>query len=310
MATNGVNAAILPCTGLIGGQDLKGMVRLQRLGEPSDPTKIGVRIDDRYLRARSQESLDEVLTALQKDLDVKAANLSKFVSIRIHASDIAMRMEGEPGSGSSVSIESGLEDFWDVTEEFDLRIRPFETLLIHSLEWIDLPANVYAVLQARTTVGNRGLDITPTNVVVPGFKGPLGLQIRNVTGKQICVPKHYAFAELFFFTALGSYTGAGNSFAKDNVGVALVNSGSARPEKATRAVWKSVVFSLLIIGLGATTYACHKLQIGQPYLASAFGVATLLLLLTVAGKIVGFDVLAKASDVLRGVVQKPQDSSK
>ncbi len=44
----------------------------------------------------------------------------------------------------------------------------------------------------------RGIDVTPTNQVVPSYDGTLYLEIRNLTSKHVRVPRFAPLAEMFF----------------------------------------------------------------------------------------------------------------
>jgi dCTP deaminase len=73
---------------------------------------------------------------------------------------------------------------------YDLRVTGHQILakgvctLVHSLEWVELPADVAAALRCRSSYARRGLLIGG-GFVDPGFRGQLTLCLGNLGAEDI-----------------------------------------------------------------------------------------------------------------------------
>jgi len=57
-------------------------------------------------------------------------------------------------------------------------LNPCEVVLIHTLEYIELPNDIVGLINLRSSYARIGLSLPPT-IVDAGFKGELTLQIRG-----------------------------------------------------------------------------------------------------------------------------------
>jgi dCTP deaminase len=73
---------------------------------------------------------------------------------------------------------------------YDLRLgdtiglNPGTCSLAHSLEWVEIPADLAATLRTRSSYGRRGVLVT-AGFVDPGFRGQLTLGLVNMGTEQL-----------------------------------------------------------------------------------------------------------------------------
>ncbi|RLF16133.1 MAG: dCTP deaminase [Thermoprotei archaeon] len=69
-------------------------------------------------------------------------------------------------------------DFFEIEEGEEFLIRPFEHVLISSLEYLELPNDLMGFVELRSTFARIGLVIPPT-IIDAGFKGQITLEVRG-----------------------------------------------------------------------------------------------------------------------------------
>jgi len=74
------------------------------------------------------------------------------------------------------SSEDKIEDFYEIIDRNDIIIQPHEHLLMTTHEYIELPNDVMAFVNLRSTYARLGLSIPPT-IVDAGFKGQLTIEV-------------------------------------------------------------------------------------------------------------------------------------
>jgi len=72
--------------------------------------------------------------------------------------------------------EENVEDFYDIINMDDIIIQPHEHVLMTTLEYIELPNDIMAFVNLRSTYARLGISIPPT-IVDAGFKGQLTIEI-------------------------------------------------------------------------------------------------------------------------------------
>ncbi|HEW94331.1 dCTP deaminase [Candidatus Geothermarchaeota archaeon] len=73
---------------------------------------------------------------------------------------------------------SRVEDFYVIEDVESFILNPCEVVLIHTLEYIELPNDIVGLINLRSSYARIGLSLPPT-IVDAGFKGELTLQIRG-----------------------------------------------------------------------------------------------------------------------------------
>ena len=69
-----------------------------------------------------------------------------------------------------------IDDFYTIIDMNDIIIQPHEHILTTTLEYLELPNDVMAFVNLRSTLARLGLFIPPT-IVDAGFKGQLTIEI-------------------------------------------------------------------------------------------------------------------------------------
>jgi dCTP deaminase len=75
-------------------------------------------------------------------------------------------------------------------------IKKLETVLFHTFEWLELPADIIGIVGLRSSYTRLGLHVSSGGFVDPGFKGQLTVE---VTGSSFPI-KVYAGDKLFHIT--------------------------------------------------------------------------------------------------------------
>lgn len=80
-------------------------------------------------------------------------------------------------------------------------IHPGEFVLGRTLEWVELPDDVVARIEGKSSIGRLGLIVHATaGFVDPGWKGTLTLEITNLTRIPIKLWANLPIAQLSFMT--------------------------------------------------------------------------------------------------------------
>jgi dCTP deaminase len=79
-------------------------------------------------------------------------------------------------------------------------LHPGEFVLGQTLEWVELPDDLVARLEGKSSLGRLGLLIhSPAGYVDPGWKGPLTLELSNVANLPIALYYGMRIGQISFF---------------------------------------------------------------------------------------------------------------
>ncbi|MFV2063059.1 MAG: dCTP deaminase, partial [Chloroflexota bacterium] len=88
----------------------------------------------------------------------------------------------------------------DVGSDKPFILNPGEFVLGQTLEWVELPDNVVARLEGKSSLGRLGLLIHSTaGYVDPGWKGTLTLELSNVASLPIALYFGMRIGQISFF---------------------------------------------------------------------------------------------------------------
>ena len=88
-----------------------------------------------------------------------------------------------------------------ITDDEPFVIHPGEFVLGRTLEWVELPDDVVARIEGKSSLGRLGLIVHATaGFVDPGWKGTLTLEITNLTRVPIKLWATKPIAQLSFMT--------------------------------------------------------------------------------------------------------------
>lgn len=93
------------------------------------------------------------------------------------------------------SIDLRLGDF-----EGSPIMKPGDFALASTYEWVDIPTDLAARIEGKSSWGRRGLAVHITaGFVDPGFKGRLVLELKNLGNEEIILATYLPIAQLSFF---------------------------------------------------------------------------------------------------------------
>jgi len=77
-------------------------------------------------------------------------------------------------------------------------IPPHSFMLATTLEWVELPNNITAFVEGRSSIGRMGLFIQNAGWIDPGFKGRITLELYNANSAAIQVEAGRRICQLVF----------------------------------------------------------------------------------------------------------------
>ncbi len=88
-----------------------------------------------------------------------------------------------------------------IADDEPFLIHPGEFVLGRTLEWVELPDDIVARIEGKSSIGRLGLIVHATaGFVDPGWKGTLTLEITNLTRIPIKLWANLPIAQLSFMT--------------------------------------------------------------------------------------------------------------
>ena len=88
-----------------------------------------------------------------------------------------------------------------ILEEEDYDLKPGEFILGSTKEWVEIPNNLVATVEGRSSIGRLGITAHITaGYIDPGFKGNITLEIANVSNKIFKLKKNTSICQLVFTT--------------------------------------------------------------------------------------------------------------
>jgi dCTP deaminase len=98
------------------------------------------------------------------------------------------------------SPQPDLTELLSVTDEEPFVLHPGEFVLGQTLEWVELPHDLVARLEGKSSLGRLGLLIHSTaGYVDPGWKGNLTLELSNVANLPIALYVGMKIGQISFF---------------------------------------------------------------------------------------------------------------
>jgi len=94
-----------------------------------------------------------------------------------------------------------LTELLAVSDDEPFVLHPGEFVLGQTVEWVELPDDLIALLEGRSSMGRLGLLIHSTaGYVDPGWRGNLTLELSNVANLPIALYPHMRIGQLSFHT--------------------------------------------------------------------------------------------------------------
>jgi dCTP deaminase len=97
------------------------------------------------------------------------------------------------------ALQPDLTELVSVADDEQFILHPTEFVLGQTLEWIELPDDLVARLEGRSSLGRLGLLIHSTaGYVDPGWKGNLTLELSNVANLPIALYRGMSIGQISF----------------------------------------------------------------------------------------------------------------
>jgi dCTP deaminase len=113
---------------------------------------------------------------------------------RTRANDLVIRPYGE---------ECQQPASYDLRSAEDVVLKKGACTLIHSLEWVELPADVAATLRCRSSFGRRGI-LLGGGFVDPGFRGQLTLSLANMGEEDVAISANERVVQMIMHQVMNS----------------------------------------------------------------------------------------------------------
>jgi dCTP deaminase len=113
---------------------------------------------------------------------------------RTRANDLVIRPYGE---------ECQQPASYDLRSAEDVVLKKGACTLIHSLEWVELPADVAATLRCRSSFGRRGI-LLGGGFVDPGFRGQLTLSLANMGEEDVVISANERIVQMIMHQVMNS----------------------------------------------------------------------------------------------------------
>jgi len=96
--------------------------------------------------------------------------------------------------------QPGLTELLTVEGDEPFILHPGEFVLGQTVEWVELPDDIVARLEGRSSLGRLGLLIHSTaGYIDPGFKGTVTLELSNVANLPIALYGNMRIGQISFF---------------------------------------------------------------------------------------------------------------
>ena len=94
---------------------------------------------------------------------------------------------------------SKIEDFCDTVEADEYCLQPNDFVLGVTNQHLNLPSNLTALIEGKSTIGRLGLLIHDAGFVDAGFSGTITLEIKNLNSFPIVMKSGMKIAQVIFF---------------------------------------------------------------------------------------------------------------
>ena len=106
-----------------------------------------------------------------------------------------------PKRGKWIKLGGEVEYETYIVKNDGFVLEPHEFCLATTLECVNLPPDIAAFVQGRSSIGRAGLSTQNAGFVDPGFHGHITLELKNETYCPIVLRPGYPVAQLVFMEA-------------------------------------------------------------------------------------------------------------
>jgi dCTP deaminase len=150
-------------------------------------------LSDRDIRAALQSNAIRIDPYDPHDLQPSSVDLHLDRSFRVFRNNRYAYIDVR-------SPQPDLTELLSVANDEPFILHPGEFVLGQTLEWVELPDDIVARLEGRSSLGRLGLLIHSTaGYVDPGWKGNLTLELSNVANLPIALYYGMSIGQISFF---------------------------------------------------------------------------------------------------------------
>jgi dCTP deaminase len=150
-------------------------------------------LSDRDIRAALESNAIRIAPYDPHDLQPSSVDLHLDRSFRVFRNNRYAYIDVR-------SPQPDLTELLSVANDEPFILHPGEFVLGQTLEWVELPDDIVARLEGRSSLGRLGLLIHSTaGYVDPGWKGNLTLELSNVANLPIALYYGMSIGQISFF---------------------------------------------------------------------------------------------------------------
>jgi len=105
--------------------------------------------------------------------------------------------------------KTAYEEYTELTEVKDdepFILHPGEFVLASTLEWVEMPTDLAARIDGRSSLGRLGIIIETAAMVDPGFKGHITLEVANIGKMPVAIYPKMRICRMTFYKLTGECT--------------------------------------------------------------------------------------------------------
>lgn len=114
-----------------------------------------------------------------------------------HKKQLRKPVEWAENNGSNTFVKR--DDYeWKEQNDNTIKIRPNKFILGRTKEYIDLPENIVAFIEGRSSIGRKGLFVENAGWIDPGFKGTITLELLNASKETLKIEAGTRICQIVF----------------------------------------------------------------------------------------------------------------
>lgn len=133
-------------------------------------------------------------------VDLRIGNIALIARARgiSHVDPVAYLDDGGPHTAERLRRQKF--ERHDVPFKQPILVHPRQLTLVPTLEWVEIPNNLIGQVTARSSWAREGLNIATANLINPGYRGIITLELANLGQIPIEVYPGMSIAQISFHT--------------------------------------------------------------------------------------------------------------
>jgi len=135
------------------------------------------------------------------DLRMGTVALMARAGAQSHVDPAAYRAEtSDTGTHEQTRRRKQKHERFDIPFGSSFLLHPGSLVLVPTLEWVQLPKNLQGVVTARSSWAREGLNIATANIINPGYRGIVTLELANFGEIPIALYPGLRLAQMALYT--------------------------------------------------------------------------------------------------------------